>query len=60
MKKNRCPHCEADLRGEKIPDKYKKYFGRSKYFERQIGLYDEELDRVVEWQCPDCHKRWRA
>lgn len=25
---------------------------------RQIGIYDMERDRTVEWECPDCHGRW--
>lgn len=26
---------------------------------RKIGISSMEHDRVMEWQCPDCHKRWK-
>jgi hypothetical protein len=25
---------------------------------RLIGIYDIDLDKTVEWQCPDCRTRW--
>ena len=43
-----CPHCNADLCDRKWGPPGK----------RELGRVDRELDRVVEWQCPDCGKGW--
>lgn len=53
-----CPHCEADLKGEPIPSGDRKYFGGATHFLRTISIYDRDLDRHSEWECPDCHKRF--
>lgn len=53
-----CPHCGADLIGEEIPEKQRQMFGGHTHFNRLIGQYDPDRDRVVQWECPDCHQRW--
>ena len=53
----RCPGCHVNLRGEPIPIDLQPSYGVG-YFERKIGYYDRDLDRVVEWICPDCGHRW--
>jgi len=53
-----CPHCNANLRGEEIPEEQRHYFGKHTHFGRKIGLYDRDLDRTVAWKCPDCGKTW--
>jgi hypothetical protein len=43
-----CPHCKADLRDSTVGPP----------FTRQVGIYDQRLDRTVEWECPDCKGTW--
>jgi hypothetical protein len=43
-----CPHCNADLRDTTWGPPGK----------REIGRSDLRLDRIVEWQCPDCKGSW--
>lgn len=33
-------------------------WGDATHFSRKISVYDEWLDRTVEWVCPDCGGRW--
>lgn len=52
-----CPHCHTNLVGDEIPEDDKRFFGTS-HFKREIGIYDVNLDRTVEYECPDCKGRW--
>jgi len=52
-----CPHCNANLRGEPIPENIAHHYSGT-HWGRRIGIYDFELDRVVKWECPDCHGTW--
>ena len=56
--KENCPHCGVDLQGNPIPKKDQHLFGAT-HFSRKIGVYDRDKDRTVEYQCPDCGKRWK-
>lgn len=60
-----CPHCDADLQGEPIPQEYidKGYYGppetASTHYSRLIGVEIRgAYDGVLFWQCPDCGGRW--
>ena len=53
-----CPHCAASLVGEEIPPEYRETFGGETRGSRLIARVDPVRDRVVEWECPDCHARW--
>lgn len=53
-----CPKCKANLQGEPIPEKDRKYYGTKTHFSRLIGLYSRDLDRTTHWICPDCKHRW--
>lgn len=52
-----CPHCNANLQGEEIKDESKWMFGAT-HFNRKIGIYSMELDRVTHYECPDCNGEW--
>lgn len=54
-----CPNCGSDWIGEEIPEDRKDYYSDS-YFLRVIGYYSDVLDSVVEYQCPDCGKRFKG
>ncbi len=62
MSSNTCPGCEADLRGEPIPQEYLDrgfYPEGMTHYSRMIGVevrgvYDGQLF----CQCPDCGHRW--
>lgn len=41
-----CPRCGADLRSPEGPP-----------FKREIGMYDQGLDRTTHFVCPDCKER---
>lgn len=56
MTPDRCPSCDADLRGDPIPEHHRHLYGDSTHYLRTIGIYDR--DRTVEWMCPDCGHRW--
>ena len=52
-----CPKCGADWRSDPIPAEYIEqgfYAPTSTHYSRRIAVYDRELDRTVEWLCPDC------
>ena len=53
-----CPSCHADLKGEKIPEKYREHYGSATHFSRSIALYDRDLDMTVNYKCPDCGHVW--
>lgn len=65
MNDDRCPHCSADLRGEQIPEEYRRkgYYGppdeAPTHYSRRVtveipGVYDGGLF----YMCPDCGGRW--
>lgn len=61
MLRRNCPHCEADLQGEPIPQEYidAGYYGHSTHYRREIGIEVRGVyDGVLFWQCPDCKGRW--
>lgn len=43
---------------EEIADMYGYSEGRTKW-DRRIGRYSTELDRIVQWSCPDCKGEWK-
>lgn len=48
---------------EKEADRKAAFYGATRTsgkWGRQIGIYDDELDRTVRWQCPDCGHEWPA
>lgn len=52
-----CPHCGVSLLGDKIPDDIAEHYGGT-HWKREIGIYDEALDRTVAFECPDCKERF--
>jgi len=55
----KCPHCDADLRGEPIPVESRRHYGDSTHYSRLIGIEIPGVyDGVLYWQCPDCGRRW--
>lgn len=57
MYPDRCPACDADLRGEPIAEESRDFYGATHY-SRCIGIVSREKDRLVAWRCPDCGHRW--
>lgn len=59
MKENKvsCPHCKANLQGERITKEKQELYGAT-HFIRKIGIYDLLKDRIVKWKCPDCEGEW--
>ncbi len=53
-----CPKCNADLRGEPIPEKDREMFGGHTHFLKVISIYNRDRDRTVKWKCPDCGHEW--
>lgn len=54
-----CPHCGSDLTGPEIPEELRaEYYGGQTHYSRKIGIYDQNLDYTIAWECPDCGKRW--
>jgi hypothetical protein len=53
-----CPFCNANLQGEPIPKELRKHYGNSTHGSRKIGISSLEQDRVIKWECPDCHQQW--
>lgn len=51
-----CKHCGVSLIGPPIPKQHHKYYGGNQFFKREIGIYDERLDRTVDLKCPDCKR----
>lgn len=71
IERRHCPHCAADLRGEKIPEETLKFYNPPDwdveadgqypylYFGRTIGVVvDTVYDGVLYYQCPDCRGAW--
>lgn len=52
-----CPHCNANLQGDPIPEKSQKDYNAT-HFSRIIGMTSVEADRILYWQCPDCSGTW--
>lgn len=52
-----CPHCNANLRGEPIPEDIAHNYSNT-HWKRKIGIYDIRRDRNTHWQCPDCDGQW--
>ena len=52
-----CPHCNANLQGEPIPESSRTPKG-STHFTRKIGMTTVQADRILYWQCPDCNDTW--
>jgi hypothetical protein len=48
-----CPHCQANLVGDPIPEEHREDFGGATHFQRQIGI-ERDHDRIEAYQCPDC------
>ena len=55
--KEYCPLCNSCLQGKEIPKERQKRFGATHY-SRKIGYYDQNLDRVTKYNCPDCKGEW--
>lgn len=54
-----CPFCHSDLRGEKIPKKYRQHYAKdTTHYSRLIGIEDDSYDGVSFWKCPDCKVTW--
>lgn len=53
-----CPYCMTNLQGEPIPEELRKHYGNSTHFSRKIGISSLKHDRVMKWECPDCHQQW--
>jgi hypothetical protein len=56
-----CPQCNADLRGERIPQKWiddGSYGPEDPYYYRTIAIYSMAQDRTVAFRCPDCGHEW--
>jgi len=49
-----CPLCGADLDDGEIPEEDHQYHAPPYRWSRVIGISDPILDRILEWQCPDC------
>lgn len=57
--KDNCPHCNASLIGDLIPEDMRQYCDPPYRWRREIGIeYPEKYDGVWEWQCPDCKGIW--
>lgn len=69
-----CPSCGVSFNGgsiwetglkmhgtEEAADEYAAAYGATRttgQWGRQIGIYDMEKDRTVQYQCPDCGHTW--
>ena len=54
-----CPHCNANLLGDPIPENTRQHHSPLYYWRRDIGIeYPEKYDGIWEWQCPDCGGKW--
>lgn len=53
-----CPSCGVSWVGAEIAPEHRHMYGGVSHGSRQIGVYSRELDRTVEWLCPDCGTRW--
>ena len=57
-----CKLCDADLRGEPIPQEYidKGYYGEeATHYSRLIGIEIQGgYDGISYWKCPECNGMW--
>jgi len=69
-----CPNCGVDLDGGSIWEHFYKetgsetkateiaaQYGATKekgQWGRQVGIYDLDADRTIQWECPDCKHIW--
>lgn len=54
-----CPKCNADLRGEPIPQEYQHMYAEgATHYSRLIGIYSRERDATTHWKCPFCKEVW--
>lgn len=69
-----CPNCGVDLNGGSIWEHFFKEKGNAEEADRiaemygatrekgqwgrEIGIYNMETDRTVQWKCPDCNHTW--
>ncbi len=53
-----CPSCNANFRGDEIPEKYRDFYGGETHYSRVIGLTDMHTDATTRWLCPDCKFIW--
>lgn len=59
MSDTACPLCGADLRGDRIPDEHRHWYGDRGYYSRVIGHEVRGVyDGVLFWSCPDCGQAW--
>lgn len=49
-----CPHCNANLVGDEIPENRRHNFGGATHGSRIIAVYDQARDRTAYFKCPDC------
>lgn len=56
----RCPHCDADLNGDEIPENIREHYRPPYRWRREVAIYCRERDRVTAYECPDCKKQWSA
>jgi hypothetical protein len=49
-----CPKCGADWQGDPIPETHRDHFGNATHFRRVIAICSRELDRCINYKCPDC------
>lgn len=52
-----CPHCCANLQGERIPQEQQSAYN-STHFTRKIGMTTIEADNILYWECPECGGKW--
>jgi hypothetical protein len=58
----KCPHCEADLKGDPILEADRDHYGGKTHYSLVIGIqYDynspQHYDGISEWMCPFCGYR---
>jgi hypothetical protein len=59
MKLDNCPHCNASLIGDPIPEDIREHYSPPYHWRREIGMeYPEKYDGIWEWKCPDCGGTW--
>jgi hypothetical protein len=56
--RDNCPHCNASWIGAPIPEQHRENYGGHTHFNDAIAIIAN--DRVVCWECPDCHSRFKA
>jgi ssDNA-binding Zn-finger/Zn-ribbon topoisomerase 1 len=53
-----CPKCEKSWQGKPIPQESRELYGGAEWFSKVIGISSRQQDRIVAWQCPECHACW--